>query len=125
HLTHQGAHARTGAVARGEDEVRHPDLPVQRFLVERLARFIGQREAWDLSIDGQGRLLCQASGEDQYSRDDHESHAELLEVFRFASAAEAARSTTPNAAVTAKLVARLGDPSTRPGARRSLSIAVE
>src|SRR5262249_37270881 len=125
HLAHQGAHARTRAVAGGEDEIGHPDLSVQRFLIERTAGFVGQRKTWDLSIDGQRRLLREASGEDQESRDDDEFHAEMLEVFRFARADEAASRTIPNATVTATLVARSGDPSIRPGARRSLSIAVE
>src|SRR5882672_9685370 len=71
HLAHQGTHPRTGACTGREDEVGHPDLSVQRFLVEGPSGFIGQLEARDLSKEGQGRLLSEASAEDHSHRDEY------------------------------------------------------
>ena len=124
HLAHQGTHARAGARAGGEDEIGDPDFSIQGRAVERTSGLGDQLEAGDLSVDGEPRLSGGASAEDEERGDSQDFHARLLELFWFASAADAASSTIPNATVTARLVASPGDPSGTPGMSRLLSSAV-
>src|SRR5262249_8828354 len=104
HPSHQRTHARARSGAGSENEIGHPNLSVEGALVERLTGFVSELKGGDLSVDGQGRLFTNASGQNQQNENAKKLHAELRVSLRFASAADAASMATPNATVTSKLV---------------------
>src|SRR5207248_1301241 len=108
-----------------EDEIGYPDFAVERFAVKGLPGFRDQLEARDLSVNREPRLPGGASADDKERDDAQDFHAELVVLFRLASAADDASSRIPNTTVTARLVTAPGDPSVDvPGISRLLSRAV-